>query len=104
VARNEDDGGGGGGGGGGVARHAVGGGAAGGGGGGGGALLLGGALLTPETQQPLACGAGTLFFSQQRALGPCTPGFTYVKARHCGSIMQVSRHCSGLGVRRSKLR
>jgi hypothetical protein len=52
----------------------------------------------------LGTGAGTLFFSQQRALGPWMPGFTYVNATHWGSLMQVDWQVSGLGVTRSKLR
>jgi hypothetical protein len=44
-----------------------------------------------------------MFFSRQRAFGPCTPGFTYVNATHCGSFMHVDWQVSGLGVTRSKL-
>ena len=42
------------------------------------------------------------FFSQQRAFGPCTPGFTYVNDRHCPSRMQASRHSPGFACGRSK--
>ena len=52
-------------------------------------------------QQSAGRAGGTEVFSQQRALGPCTPGRTYVHARHCGSRAQVSRQISALGSARS---
>src|SRR5262252_1714831 len=55
----------------------AGGGGAGAGGGGGGGVPWGGgapAYLTPETQHVSGVGSGTPPLSQQRALGPCTPG------------------------------
>src|SRR6185295_16079431 len=47
---------------------------------GGGARAGGGAspYFVPETQQPCGTARGTAFLSQQRAFGPCTPGFMYV--------------------------
>src|SRR4029079_5064506 len=67
---------------------------------------VGGALayLMPETQQVWGTGCVTALFNQQRALGPCTPGFTYVNAAHWGSLMHADWHVSGLGVTRSKPR
>jgi hypothetical protein len=60
--------------------------------------------LVPDTQQVCGTGGAAALLSQQRAFGPCTPGFTYVNAAHWGSFMQVDWHISGLGVGRSKLR
>jgi len=93
----------------GVPCHAEGGGGGAGGGGaggGGGADIEGGAFSTfvPETQQVCGTGAGTALFSEQRAYGPCTPGFTNVNATQGASFMQADWHISGLPSGSSKLR
>src|SRR4051812_38357496 len=60
------------------------------------------APLTPEVQHGFATGFGTAFFSQQRAFGPCTFGFTYVNATHRPSRMHASLQRCGFGSGRSK--
>ena len=41
--------------------------------------------FSPDTQLAFGTAAGTSLLSQHLACGPCTPGRTQVKARHCGS-------------------
>jgi hypothetical protein len=67
----------------------------GGGGGGGGAAAY---LTTPEMQQVLETATETLVFKTHRALGPWTPGRTYVYAAQRLSALQAARQLSGLAV------
>ena len=46
----------------------------------------------PDVQQEFAEGCGILFFNQQRAFGPCTPGCTAVQATHSLSALHRLWH------------